>query len=97
MESKRCNLPGFIALVVLLIPLQARAQSDHVIAKWSFDEATGDIARDSVRGSNDVIKGFYKRVDGVAGHALRFDGETTSIVQPAQDSPAIRNAFSVET
>jgi hypothetical protein len=96
MESKRCNLPGFIALVVLLIPLQARAQSDHVIAKWSFDEATGDIARDSVRGSNDVIKGFYKRVDGVAGHALRFDGETTSIVQPAQDSPQIRNAFSVE-
>lgn len=72
------------------------AQTDNLAAKWTFDEPSGDTARDSVRGTNDTIKGIFRHVDGVSGHALRLDGETTSILQPAQDSPELESAFSVE-
>jgi len=96
MKKLRFKLAAFIALAAFTVPSHCFAQSDHLAAKWSFDESDGDAARDSVRGTNDVIKGIFKHVDGLSGHALRFDGETTSITQPAQDSPEISDAFSVE-
>ena len=33
---------------------------------------------------------------GLSGEGLRFDGETTGITRPAQDSPKITNALAVE-
>jgi hypothetical protein len=93
---------AFIASAVLIFPaflllsVSGSAQSDHLVAHWSFDEASGNVARDSVRGANDTIRGVFKHVNGVAGQALRFDGETTSISQPAQDAPDIKDALSVE-
>jgi len=96
MENERLYLRSFIAFVGFLLPLHAVSQSHHAVAKWSFDESSGNVAREEVRGANDAIKGIYRHVEGLSGHALRFDGETTSIIQPAQDSPELRDAISVE-
>jgi len=72
------------------------AQTQNPVAHWSFDETGGSFARDSVRGADDQISGFFKRVHGVAGEALRLDGQTTSITRKAQDAPQITQAFTVE-
>ena len=44
----------------------------------------------------DEARGFEKIVSGVAGQALRFDGQTTAVVRPAAMMPRIGGAFSVE-
>jgi hypothetical protein len=56
------------------------------VASWSFDQGA----------AGDEVRGFQKTVDGVAGKALRFDGQTTAIVRPAAKMPRIGGAFSVE-
>ncbi|MCK7478381.1 MAG: LamG domain-containing protein [Candidatus Moduliflexus flocculans] len=56
------------------------------IASWSFDPGS----------AGDEVRGFQKIVDGVAGQALRFDGQTTAVVRPAAKMPRIGGAFSVE-
>jgi hypothetical protein len=56
------------------------------VASWSFDQGA----------AGDELRGFHKYVDGVAGKALRFDGQTTAIVRPAVKMPRIDGAFSVE-
>lgn len=73
-----------------------QAQSVQPVAKWSFEEANGTTARNSVNGANDQIQGFFLRVPGVSGHALRFDGDTTSIMEPAATVPHLLNAFSID-
>jgi hypothetical protein len=55
------------------------------IASWSFDGPGGD-----------GVRGFRKTVDGVAGQALRFDGQTTAVVRAAAKMPHLGGAFSVE-
>jgi hypothetical protein len=56
------------------------------VASWSFDPSA----------AGDELRGFHKFVDGVAGKALRFDGQTTAVVRPAAKMPRISGAFSVE-
>jgi hypothetical protein len=56
------------------------------VAAWSFDQAA----------AGDEVRGFHKSVGGVAGKALRFDGQTTIVVRPAARMPRIAGAFSVE-
>ena len=56
------------------------------VASWSFDQGA----------AVDELRGFHKYVDGVAGKALRFDGQTTAVVRPAAKMPRIGGAFSVE-
>src|SRR4051812_41772018 len=80
----------------LLFPPYSAAQSDGLASRWSFDEADGSVARDSVRGTDDKITGLFERVDGITGKGLRFDEETTSITRSAQDAPQITTALSVE-
>jgi len=55
------------------------------IASWSFDGP-----------GTDEVRGFHKFVDGVAGKALRFDGQTTTVVRSAVKNPRIDGPFSVE-
>ena len=49
-----------------------------------------------MRGIDDKITGLFRHVNGVSGEGLRFDGETTSIVRPAQEAPQISDGLSVE-
>jgi len=72
------------------------AQTQKPIAHWTFDETKGRSARDSIRDADDQISDFFKRVPGVAGEALRLDGETTSIRRKAQDAPHVTQAFTVQ-
>jgi hypothetical protein len=55
------------------------------VVSWSFDGP-----------GSDEVRGFHKFVDGVAGKALRFDGQTTAVVRPAAKMPRIGGAFSIE-
>jgi len=55
------------------------------IASWLFDGP-----------GTDEVRGFHKFVDGVAGKALRFDGQTTTVVRSAVKNPRIDGPFSVE-
>ena len=86
----------FAILSSLLISSPSTAQSQGLVAQWSFDEKDGATTRDSVRGVDDKISGHFKHVNGLSGEGLRFDGETTGITRPAQDSPKITNALTVE-
>src|SRR2546423_8082525 len=85
-------------MVITVISLcgYSTAQNAGLAAQWSFDERDGQLARDSVRGTDDNITGLFKHVAGVTGQAVRFDGETTSIKRAAQDSQQITDDLTVE-
>ncbi|MBM3312181.1 MAG: LamG domain-containing protein, partial [Candidatus Aminicenantes bacterium] len=72
-------------LTILLISLSSAASSPPA-SSWSFDEAKG----------SDAVYGYSKFVPGVSGTALRFDGQTTSVVRAAARSPRLGQAFTVE-
>jgi hypothetical protein len=84
-------------LILLNGPMTAHAHAQDPVAKWSFDETDGAIARESVNGVDDKITGIFKRVSGVSGGALRLDGDTTGIVQAAANAPKLTTAFSIES
>ena len=87
--------PLFAAVAVATTMLSA--QSNDLLARWTFDDVSGGSVRDAATGSSDNIAGFYKLVPGVAGQALQFDGYTTQIVRPYQKAPAITGGLTVET
>lgn len=75
---------GVLILTALMAySLQAGGRSP--VASWSFEGP----------GSDD-IRGFHRFVAGAAGQALRFDGQTTSVVWAAAKAPRFAGAFSVE-
>jgi hypothetical protein len=75
------------ASFLLCVPTSIHAQGNGPAAEWSFNEASGQIARDSVSGTDDAIGGLFKRVRGVSGNGLRFDGETTVITRGYKSVP----------
>lgn len=85
-----------LPLVVMGLSVTAPAQMPDPVAKWTFDESKGPIVHDSVSHDETQIKGIYKRVAGVSGNALRFDGNTTSLIKSAETSPQLNGSFSLE-
>ena len=73
-------VPGTIAILIYGTLLTA-AQNSGPVAEWRFDETSGQVANDLVSGTDDTIGGIFKRVPGVSGNGLRFDGESTVIVR----------------
>jgi len=67
-----------VASLLLVLPSFAGAQSIGPVAQWSFNEGSGQVAHDSVSGTDDAIGGIFKWVNGVLGGGLRFDGELGS-------------------
>ncbi|WP_308219145.1 PKD domain-containing protein [Methanoplanus endosymbiosus] len=54
---------------------------------WKFDEGSGGTATDSSGNDNDgSIKGTYSRVDGACGDGLYFDGTSTYVLVPNDDT-----------
>ena len=80
----------------LLLAPGVFAQGEGAVAKWSFDETTGRVTRDSASGTEDKVEGFFKYLPGVSGTGLRFDGYTTSVTREAKKAPKLHDAFTVE-
>jgi hypothetical protein len=75
----------------------AHGQGRGPIARWSFASSDDASPRDSIRGVAGTLNGYYKYAAGVSGDALRFDGDTTSMMFPHPDAPGFgRNGFTVE-
>jgi hypothetical protein len=74
-----------------------RAQeNDGLVAKWSFEDEPGKLARDSVSGIDDRLEGYAKYPPGVSGKALLFDSSTTAVVREGKKAPRLKNAFTLE-
>ena len=72
---------------------EATKSSQNIV--WSFDEPGGAVAHDAASGMDDAIEGFWRRVPGVSGQALEFDGYTTGIAREGKTVPRLGNAFTV--
>ncbi len=88
-------------LVVLVafwfcIPTSVLAQSGRPVAQWSFDESSGQVAHDSISGTDDAIGGLFKHVKGVSGNGLRFDGESTIITRAFKGVPQTSAGLTVD-
>ena len=66
---------------LLCVSTSMLAQGNGPAAEWSFNETSGQVARDSVSGTDDAIGGLFNRVTGASGNGLRFDGESTVIIR----------------
>jgi hypothetical protein len=80
----------------VVLSLAAFAQNSGPVAHWSFDEASGSVAHDSASGIEDQITGLFKRVPGVSGSALRFEGESTMIRRSRKALPPMGSGLTVE-
>ena len=87
-----------LALVGLLTGFApyALAQASGLVAEWSFNETSGQVAHDSVGDTDDAIGGLFKWVKGVSGNGLRFDGESTVITRGYKTTPATKSGVTVE-
>jgi len=56
-----------------------QAESDIV---WKFDEAKGRLVHDSVSNKDDQIERQWRRMAGVEGGALEFDGPVIAVPTP---------------
>jgi Concanavalin A-like lectin/glucanases superfamily len=82
--------------LLLFIPAFVLAQDNGPVAEWLFNETSGQIAHDSVSGADDAIGGLFKRVNGVSGNGLRFDGETTVITRGSKGAPPTIKGVTVD-
>ncbi len=94
---KRIVLPAMVAavLLVLLTP-SSFAQGSKPVAEWSFDETDGAVARDAAGGIDDAITGNFRHVNGVTGHGLRFDGESTVVTRDKKTAPHLTAGVTVD-
>ncbi len=87
---------SYFFFLVICIPLGTLAQKSTPVAEWSFNERSGEVARESVSRADDAIIGLFKHVPGVSGNGLRFDGETTVIIHDHRSAPEIKTQVTVE-
>jgi hypothetical protein len=80
-------------LSVLLFACRASAQTTTPVAHWSFDEADGNTAHDSIGHANGKITGVYKHVNGALSNGLRLDGDTSGVTVAAADTPHLKGSF----
>jgi hypothetical protein len=75
--------------------IHAQPTSRSTVVSWNFDEGSDEALNASLAQNGDHLQGFWRRVPGVRGNALEFDGYTTGIWRPAADTPRLGNAFTV--
>jgi len=85
-----------VASLLLVLPSFAGAQSIGPVAQWSFNEGSGQVAHDSVSGTDDAIGGIFKWVNGVLGGGLRFDGESTVMTRGHKAVPPTTAGVTVD-
>ncbi|MGH9430766.1 MAG: LamG domain-containing protein [Terriglobia bacterium] len=85
-----------LALAISILPVGSSAQDRDLAARWSFEPASGPVARDSVSSRDDAVEGDFKYVPGVRGTGLRFDGYTTGVIRKAANAPNPTSGLTVE-
>lgn len=85
-----------VTCLVIWISTFALAQGSGPVAEWTFSESSGQVAHDAISGIDDPITGLFKRVNGVSGNGLRFDGETTAIVRSHKIMPGTAAGLTVD-
>jgi hypothetical protein len=87
----------FVLLVCFLVEGTSYGQQPGLVSQWSFDRSQSAVPSDSVRNVKGTLNGYYEYVPGVSGDALRFDGYTTGITVPSNDTAIVgRKSFTVE-
>ena len=99
---KRVKLVGLPCLAAVLLYIQVpgiihaqSAPSRPLDASWIFDGGTDEALSDLLARNGDHLGGSWRRVPGVKGQALEFDGYTTGIWREAKNVPRLGNAFTV--
>jgi len=69
---------------------------DGLIAWWTFDEPDGKTTIDAINQIQDSIQGNFKRIKGVQGKGLKFDGFTSRITREAKEAPVFAESFTFE-
>jgi hypothetical protein len=82
--------------VLLLSSFCVSAAEQNPAVWWAFDGNASNVASEVVSGSKGNITGYAKRVQGVRGSALKFDGFTTQVIHNTDIRVNIQNGFSVE-
>ena len=74
------NLTVIFCFLVLTQPTSASI-GKSLVAHWTFDEAKGDIVKDSASGIEGKIEGKVSWIEGKHGTALKFDDNGTGIIK----------------
>jgi hypothetical protein len=77
------------------LPVSLHAQKTPEGILWTFDEPSGSVVHDSAGNIDDHVEGYSRRVPGVQGKALEFDGYSTGIIRRAQTVPHLGQAFTL--
>ena len=85
-----------VAVFFCLVAAAASAQGDGLLAKWTFDEGPGDVARDSSGNERNVTLHGATRVRQGDGFALSFDGKDDYARFNADPAMALTGPVSVE-
>ncbi len=82
-------------------PIQGAPLTEETVKNpvlwWRFDEAQGDLARESISGQESEIyghKSLWKK--GVSGTALQFDGYNSFLTLPKNQGPMISTGITLE-
>ena len=78
------SLTMILCFLVLTQPNSASI-GKSLVAHWTFDEAKGDIVKDSASGIEGKIEGKVSWIEGKHGTALNFDKNGSGIVKVADD------------
>jgi len=102
MEMNRLNLlaPLGATALLLLVAVSATIHSQPapahpVDASWSFDGGSDKALIDALAKNGDQLVGSWRRVTGLEGQALEFDGYTTGIWREAKRVPKLGNGFTL--
>src|ERR1035437_3624818 len=83
--------------MVLIAPVgRAAAQGPVPALSWHLDESSGYVAAEQMRHADGKLSGIYAHVSGLAGGALRLDGESSGVLVRGATVPALGSAFTVE-
>lgn len=86
----------FLCLFFIFVTMTTPAEPQELVLHLSFDELTGDVAKDLSEFGNDAtFKGTPKLIDGVFGKALEFDGKTSGQI-PDHASLDIVDGLTIE-
>ncbi len=82
----------FGVAVIFAVAGSSQAFRDDIVAAWTFEEGSGNVAHDvSGNGNDGEVKGGTEWVDGKYGGGLRFDGSTGYVEIPFAESMRVLN------
>lgn len=89
------KLTVFIVMLVLIVN-SAMAADPDLVAAWTFDEGSGNTAKDVTGNGHDGELTDCQWVNGKFGSALEFDGTTSQVAIPNDDQLNIEDEVTVE-